>query len=134
MRTPTTEQKAAAAERRAKTKAICDQIAALPENERIALGNQCLATNVEGHTLSPFNQCLIAYQFASATIVGGFHQWRKAGRMVKKGEHCISIWVPIGKKDAKTAATTETTERPGFMLGAIFDVSQTEPMTQESVK
>jgi hypothetical protein len=131
MRQATPEQKAAATERRAKVKQMCATIAALPESDRIALSNQCLATNTQGHTLSPHNQMLIAYQFASATVVGGFHQWKAAGRSVKKGEHCISIWVPIGAKDSKTATEpTDTTERPGFMMGAIFDISQTEPLTE----
>jgi len=134
MKQPTDEQKLKAQERRTKTKAICDEIAAMSETARAALASKCLAVTVEGHVLSPFNQCLIAYQFESATIVGGFRQWIKAGRSVKKGEHCISIWVPKMPKqtDSTISATASADkEHTAFLMGAIFDVSQTEPLTEK---
>ncbi len=53
---------------------------------------------VEGRVLSPTNQVLISYQKQDATLVGGFNQWKQAGRHVRKGESSISIWFPSLKK------------------------------------
>ena len=73
-------------------------------------------------TLSVHNQCLIAMQYANATIVGGFKQWLKAKRCVMKGQHGAVIWIPMGRKNKETG---ELEEHTGFVLGSVFDVSQT---------
>ena len=129
---PTPEQKAKADERRRKFRELCGTISKMSDPERLALASKCLAVNVEGHTLSPSNKVLIAYQFDGATIVGGFNQWLKQGRHVKKGESGITIWVPVkngakkeeGKEDAAT----------GFFMGTIFDVSQTEETVKQAAE
>ena len=107
----------------------------MPENERTALVHG-LATTIEGHVLSPTNQMLIAYQSIgqqSATVVGGFHQWLKAGRCVTKGQHGYAIWVPIGKKDKANGTNTDkpasNDDKAGFILGTVFDISQTQEAT-----
>ena len=78
-----------------------------------------------------FNNCvLVALQFPEASIVQGFHAWKKLGRNVKKGEKGIGIVAPmIGRK--KVEAENEIGESQdksvfGFKVVHVFDVSQTE--------
>ena len=110
-------------ERRARLREIASQVAKMSDEQRAALAARVSITTIEGRSLSMHNQCLLAYQIPSATIVGGFKQWIKAGRAVMKGQHGSVIWVPIGRKDKETG---EIQERTGFVLGNVFDVSQTQ--------
>lgn len=78
-----------------------------------------------------FNNCiLVALQFPEASIVQGFHAWKKLGRTVKKGEKGIGIIAPmIGrKKDDGGGKRDESNEKSifGFKVVHVFDVSQTE--------
>lgn len=77
-----------------------------------------------------FNNCmLIAIQFPSATLIQGFHAWRKVGRSVKKGEKGIGIIAPmVGKKQDDDAQSNDDGEKTvfGFKVVHVFDVSQTE--------
>jgi hypothetical protein len=133
MYTPTAAQKEAAQAKREAFKALTKKIAAMPEAERLALASKVLAHNPEGHQFSPTNQMLIAYQFDGATICAGFQQWRKLGRMVRKGEHGIAIWIPCTKKADPNKQPGETSADEldlYFTMSHIFDVSQTEEMTQ----
>ena len=95
-KTLTAEQKQATAERRDRFKALVKKVAAMTVDERKAL---VAATpgiiTVERHTLSPVNSILIMMQNPEATIVGGFNQWIRNGRTVRKGEHGFSIWIPL---------------------------------------
>jgi len=129
-RQPTEEQRAKAAERREVFKAFCQRVAAMSEDQRAELSRKIPIVNPAGHPLSPYNHCLIYSQFQGApTIVAGFQQWRKAGRMVRKGEHGLMIWVPIGKRkqaDGADSSATDSAERPGFIPGYVFDISQTD--------
>src|SRR5580700_8137004 len=131
-RQPTEEQKAKAAERRERFRVIVKQVAAMDEDERTALVMKCGAiVTCEGRALSPLNSCLVLTQFPTASMVGGFLQWKAHGRSVKKGATGLSIWVPTGRKDEQAElreATDESSEkRIGFVMGTVFDVSQTEP-------
>ncbi len=133
MRNATPEQKAKAAERRAQMRAIAKRISLMPLPERVALAQRIPVTTIEGRALSMFNCCMVAMQNPTATIVGGFRQWIKAGRAVKKGEHGAAIWFPLGdkKNDAATercGIQVEVTEANEirFGLATIFDVSQTQ--------
>jgi antirestriction protein ArdC len=131
---PTAEQKAKAAERRETFKTLCKTVAGMTEEARAQLSNRMPATNTEGHVLSGTNQMLLAYQRANVTIVTGFIQWKKAGRSVKKGEHGLMIWIPVthAKDPNKQPGelSTKDTDRPGFIMGTVFDVSQTEEIQQ----
>lgn len=118
----TPEQLAASAERKARLRSICKTIADMPEGERLALAGRMNPITVEGRQLSLHNTLMVAMQNPSATVVGGSHQWRQAGRQVRKGEHGIGIWVP--KFAGKTA--DESGELDGFLFGTVFDISQTE--------
>ena len=77
-----------------------------------------------------FNNCLlVAMQFPSASLVQGFHAWRKLGRTVKKGEKGIGIIAPmIGRKKDENGEVNEQSGKAvfGFKVVHVFDVSQTE--------
>ena len=135
-RKATPEQIAKAKEKRAKVRDIAKKIAAMSETERAAMV-QNWPTTIEGHALSAKNACLIAYQTLGgqgATVLGGFRQWKKAGRFVRKGEGGMSIWIPLMRKtkDANGDEINEEGERPNFGLATVFDISQTEE-TQEAI-
>ena len=117
----TAEQKAAAEIRRAKFRGFAAKIRAMSDAERAALAARVQVVTIEGRVLSLHNQCLLAYQGGGQTIVGGFRQWLKAGRAVRKGEHGFMIWVFAGKE-----GTEGEPEETRFLMGTVFDVSQTD--------
>ena len=120
----TPEQIEAAKARRATLAAAVKRIAAMPEAERVAaFGNRPLVT-IEGHSLSVKNSCLALVQCPTATILGGFVQWSKAGRRVARGSKAIGIFLPCNAK-----ASEETGEPGGtfFRVVSMFDIGQTEP-------
>jgi hypothetical protein len=134
----TPEQKAACEERKAKFKDLWKQVADMPEAERLQLSARLGIVTPDGHALSVHNQCLVSFQRQTATVVGGFRQWLKQGRCVKKGEHGMMIWVPIRRK--VEALETEEPEEPEsetegkptgtrFIIGTVFDIAQTEEKT-----
>lgn len=131
MKKLTPEQIAKRDERRAKFKALWKQVAAMPELDRIKLSNKLGLVTCEGHALSLGNTMLIALQLPGATVLGGFRQWLKHGRCVRKGEHGAMIWVPTGGK--KSSETTEATEATAenetrFIVGTVFDIGQTDEL------
>jgi len=139
-RTLTPAQEAARDARKAKFKTLWKQVAAMPESERLLIACKLGLTTCDGHALSPGNQYLIFLQNPAASVLGGFRQWQKHGRSVKKGEHGAMIWVPCGsgKKatgEATPAAQAEGTAEPTgdgssfFVVGTLFDISQTEEKT-----
>ena len=131
----TEEQKKAAAERRERMRRISKAVSEMCPEERQAMIDRlgAVVTN-EGRALSPHNTIMIMQQIPGASVVGGFRQWLAAGRSVKKGEKGAGIWIPKHR-----AATTEDetpdhdkddTERSRFILGTVFDISQTEPTAE----
>jgi hypothetical protein len=121
-RQPTAEQAAKAAERREKFRALAKQIGEMSDAERSAMSAKMIGlVTVEGHHMSAVNCCLIYSQMPDATVVGGFRQWLKAGRCVKKGEHGLSIWLCSERKGEEGKPADQI-----FFMGTIFDVSQTE--------
>jgi hypothetical protein len=127
---PTPEQKAKATERRERFRQLVKQVSGMSEEERTAMVMKVGAiVTCEGRALSPLNSCLVSTQFATASMVGGFLQWKGHGRSVKKGAQWLCIWVPTGRKSEKEELrdVTESKEKPGgFVMGTVFDVSQTE--------
>jgi len=86
------------------------------------------------HRYSFGNCMLIAIQKPDASLVAGFHHWRKTGRWVKKGERGITILAPMisrckGDDDA-AESKVEGENRPralwGFRAVHVFDISQTD--------
>lgn len=116
--------------KRAKFKSIAEQIDAMSPADRDALARSMLTLfTVEGRALSDRNRMMVALQKPSATLVGGFRQWLQHGRVVRKGETGLSIWVPVtfkGKAAADGAPAGESSGEMGFICGTVFDVSQTE--------
>jgi hypothetical protein len=88
------------------------------------------------------NQLLIYIQRPTATRVLGFHGWRKAGFIVRKGEKGIAIYAPIrspGRRRPADAATTERTNDTAdateatpirFRVAYVFDISQVDRLAE----
>ena len=124
----TAEQKQATAERRDRFKALVKKVAAMTPDERKKLVEATPGImTVERHTLSPVNSILIMMQNPEATIVGGFNQWIKNGRTVRKGEHGSSIWIPLNKAGA---GTNEQPDELHFGSGTVFDITQTRELQE----
>jgi hypothetical protein len=141
-RQPTAEQKRKAAERRERFTVLAKQVAAMGEDERAALVMRIGAiVTVEGRALSVFNSVLVLTQLPGASLVGGFLQWKAHGRSVRKGAVGLMIWIPTkGKADGPKAVDDTTGEpgtdgpkRAGFVMGTVFDVSQTEESKPQAV-
>ena len=130
MKEPTAEQKAKAQARREKMRAISKKISDMTDDERLAFARTVQVVTIDGRTLSPHNQCMLAFQNPAVTVVGGFQQWRKAGRMVRKGEHGLAIWIPVGAKvENQETGDKETAAVDYFTLATVFDVAQTDERT-----
>lgn len=117
-------------EKREKIRKLFKQISEMPSEQRSELTARMPIVNVEGHALSTYNHCLLILQAGNRplTVVGGFKQWLSQGRVVKKGEHGMAIWFPAIKKNGNGNNETEEDEpnELRFMLGTIFDISQTK--------
>lgn len=132
----TPEQVARRDERKAKFKTLWKQVADMPELERIQMSNKLGLVTCDGHPLSLYNTMLIALQCPSASVLGGFRQWLKHGRAVRKGEHGAMIWIPLthSKQPEGTAqpdGTDPVTAGDGdtrFIIGTMFDITQTDPV------
>lgn len=92
-------------------------------------------TTIEGKTLSPHNTYLVLRQNPSATLVGGFEQWRKAKRHVVKGAKALGIWVPAPKAESPATESATPSDpantKPRFIFGNVFDISQTAELTEK---
>jgi antirestriction protein ArdC len=82
------------------------------------------------HTYSWRNVALILAQCPEATRVAGYRTWQALGRQVRRGEHGITILVPLPVKQVAAtddaAEATEPSTGLRFGTGTVFDVSQTE--------
>lgn len=128
-RQATAEQKAKAAERKARFAALVKKVAEMSDEQRAQMAAQMgVVVNCEGRPLSPRNTMLAAMQRGNVTIVGGFRQWLDKGRCVRKGEHGLQILVPCNpKKDEnKQEGEISTKDRVFFVSGTVFDISQTD--------
>jgi hypothetical protein len=142
-RQPTEAQKQAAAERRMHFRRLAKIVSQMSVDERMTLCERFGIVTVEGRQLSPFNAVLCSMQRPDVSLVGGFQQWRKTGRVVRRGEHGMMIWIPRkGKKSDVSGAAepegdvfslvdaAEGTEvsTNKFFIGTVFDIAQTEPI------
>jgi len=98
--------------------------------EREALWERAGTITAEGRRLSVYNTCFLVCQTGEImSQVGGFRQWKKAGRMVRKGEHaCGYIYVPCNRR--KDADPDEDKEDLYFRLVPVFSIDQTDPIEQ----
>ena len=114
---------------------IRKKLSEMPEEQRNALAEKFGIVTVEGHPLTAHNQCfLVAQSEINFTIVGGFQQWKKAGRIVRKGEHGFYIFVPSKQKDDPPDNTEIQNEDDiHFFTAVVFDISQTELLSEITV-
>ena len=117
------------AERKERIKQLRERLAGLTPEERQALAARGMVATVEGRTLSLHNTLLVYLQGngTQPTVIGGYQQWKRAGKQVKKGEHGMMIWFPVGQKDEDTGdiLTAET-----YYTATVFDISQVEAISQ----
>ena len=105
-----------------KMRAMVKQVGQLSPEQKAEIAAKYPIVTCEGHEISGFNSCFLTMQTETPlTIIGGFRQWERAGRMVTKGNKAAGyIYVPMkGKKDAEE-------EKLRFRMVPVFDISQTE--------
>lgn len=155
--TPSADEIRAREEKRAKLRELARLVSIMPEDERQRFIQAHPVHTCAGRILSPFNQCFAIMQNPQASMVGGFRQWLKVGRHVRKGERGLSIWVPTSKRGETSAddgsapvalalddiqsqelampgaaeGETTTRGRSRFVLATVFDVMQTAEKSAE---
>ena len=88
-----------------------------------------IVTTIEGHPLTAHNTCFLYAQTEKpVTIIGGFQQWLKAGRIVKKGEKSLLIFVPSQRSNEGNEAAGD--DDVFFFTANVFDITQTEVITE----
>ena len=127
----TQKQKEKRDQRRSDFRKIIKTVADMTVEQRQEIvGKIGLIPTVTGGALSPFNSCVVLYQNKDAAMVGGFRQWKAAGRYIRKGEHGVGIWIPA----AKPKSDDNDKEDIRFFMGTVFDISQTEEINEEKAK
>ena len=119
----------------AKMGTLAKQVRAMSEDEKNAFIDRLggLVVTCEGHTLTPYNTIFLLYQVGKVniTMIGGFKQWQKVGRRVRKGQHAIGhIYVPMGAKKLDDDSDEGEPEEIRFRLVPVFDVSQTDEINK----
>ena len=110
------------------TRKLDKLIEALESGEKDETFSAFLRTMGRFHSYSWGNCALIWSQRPEATLVAGFHGWKKQGRNVKRGEKGIAILVPMYCKprEAEAEGDEPLPGRTVFKTGYVFDVAQTE--------
>ena len=105
----------------------------LTEDQRKEIADNLGYHNIEGHIFSGRNQVLLSFQTMGDNSVqgtfGGFKQWIKAGRFVRKGEHGHLIMFPSSQKIEKENGEADELKR--FYFASVFDISQTDELQAE---
>lgn len=117
---------------------IRKSLSELSEEQRQAIADKFGVITVEGHLLTPYNQCfLVAQSEINFTVVGGFQQWKKAGRVVRKGEHGFLIFVPsktkqelVSPQGGDNSEMISDDEDVHFFTATVIDISQTEAIAK----
>ena len=111
-----------------KMQGLIKQVSNLSAADKEKLAETNPITTCEGHAISPYNHCFLAMQTDKPlTVIGGFRQWQRAGRMVSKGNKAAGyIYVPMKGK------TDDPDKKLRFRMVPVFDISQTEEI-QEGV-
>jgi len=113
-------------EKKAKIKELRDKLKSLDDATRNDMLKNGHIMTIEGKSLSDKNTLLLLFQGVRDSIVGGYQQWKRAGRQVKKGEHGAVIWFPSNFK--KVNDDGEESEGTSFFTGTVFAQSQTEEL------
>lgn len=131
--TPTAAQAEATAARREKMRGLAKTVSAMTPEQRTAIFSAHPVMTIEGRALSMFNTCFLVSQLETVSIVGGFAQWRAAGRVVNKGEHGLAIWIPMKGRAEKEdlnkqegeISSKDLKDNMRFALATVFDIGQT---------
>lgn len=132
-REATPAQKEAAQARRDSLKLLAAKVKAMTPEQRVLIASKFGIVTAEGRPLSVWNSCFLITQNAHVSIVGGFNQWKAIGRVVKKGSKALAIWIPTGNTAAAEESpeiTEGEEERKRFILGNVFDIADTETLTE----
>lgn len=115
------------AEWKDKMNVLVGKVGSMSKSEREFIASKYPLITPEGHALSAYNVAFLFMQSGreDLTIVGGFRQFERSGRLVNKGEHAVGyIYVPMVGKE-KEAQSSEDPSPVRFRLVPVFDVSQT---------
>lgn len=136
------EQQAQAEQKKARLKEFIDQVAEMSEEQLTRLKERINIITCDGHSLSLKNNALLDLQAEgtglTVSVVGGFNQWLDKGRAVKKGERAFTIMAPSAGKakdksgNVRLAEDGSEIQKTYFKLVSVFDISQTEIITEES--
>ena len=127
----TEAQRRKAQARKEAFRGLCSRLAKMSKDERARWQAEAgLVVTIEGRALSPRNTVLLYFQRQDVSMVGGFRQWIKAGRAVRKGEHGLSILVPAGGGTKQNDDGGEEEAQVYFIGGTVFDISQTEELVK----
>ena len=125
-RKTTAAQREAAAHRKTLARSLAAKIRAMTPAELERYTQAAPVVTIDGRTLSMRNQAMIIMQLDRPTVVGGFRQWKQAGRHVSKGQHGAMILYPRVSRPAEDADPAEAGEETiSFGTATVFDVSQT---------
>jgi len=80
------------------------------------------------------NQGFLLTQNPAASDVRSFKEWKVAGRSVKKGEKALRVWIPKPYTKADEQRDLDGEQPARFILGPVFDVSQTEPEAEREAR
>jgi len=117
-------------EKKEKIIRIRKTLSEMSEEQRQAVADKFGIVTVEGHLLTPHNQCFLVTQSEiNFSIVGGFQQWKKAGRIVRKGEHGFLIFVPSKAKQGDNSEMISDDD-VFFFTATVFDITQTEAIAK----
>lgn len=130
-------------EKKERVKQLIKKLSELSEEQRQAIVEKLGIRNPEGHLLSDRNQSLLYLQAMGnpLSVVAGYKQWQKFGRQVTKGQTGYIIAVPSGVKKSNSvfpingneSTTVDAADDDIFFLWkAVFDISQTEEITEQS--
>jgi hypothetical protein len=114
-------------EKRQLVRSFQTTIKQLSDEERAALIEKHGGiVTIEGHALSVKNTLMVIYQRETSTVVGGFKQWLRAGRVVSKGQSGLTIFIPCKKKVEQNEP-----DETFFRMASVFDISQTVELEVE---
>jgi len=120
-------------EKKEKIIRIRKTLSEMTEEQRQAVADKFGIVTVEAHLLTPHNQCfLVAQSEINFTVVGGFQQWKKSGRIVRKGEHGVLILVPSKTNSDENPEIVSDGEDVRFFSATVFDISQTEIINKQN--
>lgn len=128
----TPEQIKAKEEKKEKLQLLVKKIAEMPPEEVEKMKERINIITCEGLPLSGRNSLLLdlqaAYENIKIVMIGGFKQWNKVNRTVKKGEKSkLEILIPC---NASKNEEDNEAKKIFFKWLPVFDISQTEELTQ----